>query len=86
MSSSRDIPPFKGPRPGSRDTPSHAYRVIPVLTRVKSFLNNRSDSSSNLELDSEDSDESDDDSFGDEDQLPPEYYLAQTECLDVSQL
>ncbi|KAL4861379.1 hypothetical protein BDV12DRAFT_208062 [Aspergillus spectabilis] len=48
-----------------------------------------SDSSTDPGLDSEDSDEEDepgDDTFDDEGQLSPEHYLAQAECLDVSQL
>lgn len=56
------------------------------------FSDNESESDSNTdpELDSEasdsDSDGPDDKSFNDEGQLPPEYYLAQAESLDVSQL
>ncbi|KAL2814672.1 hypothetical protein BDW59DRAFT_167079 [Aspergillus cavernicola] len=53
------------------------------------FSDNESESDSNTdpELDSEDSDSDsdgpDDKSFNDEGQLPPEYYLAQAESLDV---
>lgn len=57
------------------------------------FLGNRSESESNSnpELNSKDLDDDDDDDpsdnpFNDEGQLPPEYYLAKAESLDVSQL
>ncbi|GIJ89518.1 hypothetical protein Asppvi_008460 [Aspergillus pseudoviridinutans] len=47
-----------------------------------------SDSNSDLGYDSQDSDDGDDvpDDSSDDGQLPPEYYLAQAESLDVSQL
>ena len=48
-----------------------------------------SNSSSDLEPDSEvsdDEDEPNNNTFDDEGQLPPEHYLAQAESLDVSQL
>ena len=58
------------------------------LTEIS--LDNRfdSDSSSNLELNSEVSDknEPNNNAFDDEGQLPPEHYLAQAESLDVTQL
>ena len=58
------------------------------LTEI--FLDNRfdSDSSSDLELDSEVSDEDkpNNNAFDDEGQLPPEHYLAQAESLDITQL
>ena len=58
------------------------------LTEIS--LDNRfdSDSSSNLELNSEVSDEDkpDDDAFDNKGQLPPEHYLAQAESLDITQL
>jgi hypothetical protein len=54
------------------------------------FSNDPSDDSSNSSvLDSEsDSDDSDDDNYPFEDEVerPPEYYLAEAESLDVSQL
>ncbi|KAJ5712973.1 uncharacterized protein N7483_010154 [Penicillium malachiteum] len=60
------------------------------MSEVFSDIKSDSDSNTDLELDSENSD-SDDDKldgsvFSDEGQLSPEYYLAQAESLDVSQL
>ncbi|KAK2763710.1 hypothetical protein FQN54_009326 [Arachnomyces sp. PD_36] len=51
------------------------------------FSNDGSDieSNSDLEVDSEDSDDPDDDLF-DEGQLPPEHYLDEAKRLDVSRL
>jgi hypothetical protein len=70
------------------------------VSEIFSGKGSESESSSDLELDSEfsdddgdnldddddDGDNLDDDSFDDEGQLPPEHYLAQAESLDVSQL
>lgn len=59
------------------------------LTKIFSDNRSDSDSSSNLELNSEDldkEDESGNDTFDNEGQLPSKHYLAQAESLDVSQL
>ncbi|KAK6815542.1 hypothetical protein RU639_008672 [Aspergillus parasiticus] len=60
------------------------------LSEVFSDAESDSDSNTDPGPDSGDSDSDedgpDDDSFNDEGQLPPEYYLAQAESLDVSQL
>jgi hypothetical protein len=59
------------------------------VSEVFSDIESDSDSNTDLELDSEDSDSDDDDpdnDSNDEGQLPREYYLAQAESLDVSQL
>lgn len=69
------------------DEESSASTDLPEI-----FSNRRSDSSdseSELEDSSENStDDTDDDSFcgDDEEQHPTEYYLAEAECLDTSQL
>ena len=59
------------------------------LREIFSDNGSDSDSGSDPEVDSEVSDNEDqlgDDTFDDEDQLPPEHYLAQAESLDVSRL
>ena len=59
------------------------------LTEIFSDNGSDNDSTSDPELDGEESDDEDelgDDISDDEGQLPPEYYLAQAESLNVAQL
>jgi len=76
-------------RPVGSDNKQNQSDASSNLTET--FSDNRSDidSTSNPELDSEDSDDenkSSDNISDNEGQLPPEHYLAQAESLTVSQL
>jgi hypothetical protein len=60
-----------------------------ALSAIFSDDGSNIDSDSDTDLNSEDSEDEDgpgEDAFDDEGQRPPEHYLAQAECLDVSQL
>ncbi|KKA16200.1 hypothetical protein T310_10215 [Rasamsonia emersonii CBS 393.64] len=71
------------------DEQSHASAELPDIFSNSPPSDGSSDSETEPDSDeSDDDDDNDDDDslFDNEEQHPPEYYLAEAECLDVSQL